>query len=311
MNLNSKKNLFALLLVLSPFVLFSEDKPEGNQYRAQDINVKTSLCQDCRFCPYMEVDIGYRHDMIRNSLEVYNPLWEITASRKEKVDLVQLNFKAGAVICQYVFIKGTVGYAFVNKNKESEASYLKGTDYLINQYDIELKHGHAFDGLVGGGFRIPIYKQYAALDAEIGYDYKKINLKDALTTRISSPYVGGTFYGSLGWNLQLTLFGSYFFDPAAQENSNLYLVKSKSFTPGPGFRTHHHITAYKVGANLSYMFMDHLSIDLNWERFSGKTGTVYGSYDVNIQGNTEEGDFAAKLNYWISNQYVVGIRYSF
>lgn len=311
MYINLKNNFLKLWLAFFPFVAFAENITTGNKYRAQDINVKTSLCQDYHFCPYIESNIGYRHDILKNTLKLYDALWEIDGWRKEKVDLMQLNFKAGAVIYKYVFIKGNIGYAFVNKNQESEASYLKGTDFLINAYDIDLNAGHAFDGLIGGGVRIPIYEDYAAFDAEIGYDYKKINLTEALITRISSPYVGGTLYGSLYSNLQLALYGSYFFDPAAQESANLYLVKAKSFTQGPGFYTNHHISAYKVGANLSYMFTDHLSLDLNWERFSGKTGLESGSYDINILGNIDEGDFEAKLNYWISNQYVIGLRYSF
>lgn len=306
------KNLTVLnLLTLSSLLIFAEERTENNYNRAQDINIKTCLCQDSNFCPYIEADIGYRHDNINNTLELYDALWDITGGRRQRVDLMQLNFRAGALIHKYVFIKGNIGYAFVNKDQEAEESFLKGTNYLVNSYTKEFNSGHAFDGLIGGGARIPIIDDYLALDAELGYDYRKISITNSLTTRVSSPYVGGTLYGALGWNLQLTIYGSYFFAPAAKESGYLYLVTSNSFTPAPSFHTHHNISAYKVGSNLSYMFTDHISLNLNWERFSASTGFENGVFNIPILGTIVSGDFQAKINHWISNQFVLGFRYSF
>jgi hypothetical protein len=308
---NLKTFSFLASLVLSSVLLRAEDNSEKNHNRAQDINIKTCLCQDSNFCPYLEADIGYRHDNINNTLELYDNLYDIEGGRRQRVDLLQLNFRAGALIHKYVFIKGNIGYALLDKDQEAEESFLKGTNYLVNSYNKEFNSGHAFDALVGGGARIPLYKEYLAADVELGYDYRKISITDSLTTRVSSPYVGGTLYGALGWNLQLSIYGGYFFSPAAKETGYLYLVKSNSFAPAPGFHTHHHISAYKVGSNLSFMFTDHLSVDFNWERFSASTGFEEGVYNLDLSGIDFTGFYKAKLEHWISNQYVIGLRYSF
>lgn len=303
---------FPLTFIILTYSCFTQESTAiDNTWKAQDINPQTCMCNNRHFCAYVESDIGYRHDNISNLLELYDDLWDITGGRRQQINLTQLNFRGGAVIYDYVFIKGAIGYGFVNSDKEKEASYIKGSNYLVNSYYKEFNSGHAFDGLVGGGARIPLYKKYLAMDAEIGYDYKKIFITNSLKTRISSPYVGVTFYGSLGYHFQLALYGSYFVSPAAQESGYLYFVKTNSFAPAPSFRTHHHVTAYKTGANLSYLISDHVSVLFNWERFSSKTGAVNGAFDIPIMNTTVTGLFSAKLNHWISNQYVLGLRFTF
>jgi hypothetical protein len=308
-NKNKLLTLFALLFAAQSFII--ADEKSSCSFRAQDLNVETSLCMNNSICPYLEVDIGYRYDRLKNTLELYNSIWDILGQKTQKVDFTLLTFRGGVVIHKYAFLKGDVAYGFMDIDKENEASYLEGTSYLINSYQKDFMKGYSFDGLVGGGFRIPLYKKYLALDTEIGYDYRKINIDQSIKLRVSSPYVAATLYGALGCNLQLNIYGGYFFSPHLVGSGYLYLVKSDSFIPAPGIDTKSDITAYKVGSNFSYMFTKHLSVNFNWERFSADSGFSNGTFSSNVLGTTVAGLDKVKVNYWISNQFQVGLRYSF
>lgn len=272
----------------------------------QDIYVGTTLAKDNIFSPYLEVDLGYRYDTLNNILELNSSYYDILGSRKQKLQLFQLNVKTGFRFLKYLFLKGNVGFGF-GHDKDIESSYLKDTDYLVNSYTKGFSDAYGFEWLFGGGFHIPLYKKYLALDPELGYDYKKIKIPNSLKLRVSAPYVGGTLYFSPGYHVSGSVYGSYFFLPAMEESGYLYLVNSNTFLPVPDVHTHSGITAYKVGATLAYLFYKHYSVSFEWERFSAKGGAVSGVFGpalANIASN-------ATLDYWHSNQFQLGIRYSF
>lgn len=310
MPINIKKVPYFILATLCPLSVFTEET-SNNKYRAQDINLKTSLYQNDHLSFYLEGDVGYRHDSFNNFLELYNDLWDIDGSRQQKADLTQLTFKAGTIIHEYIFARGSIGYAFLNKDHDTESSYLWGTDYLINSYEKSFSKGHAYDALIGGGARIPLYPDYLALDAEVGYNYKKIYIKNSLETKVSSPYVGGTLYGTPGWDVQFAFYGNYFFLPTLKESGYLYIVNDDSFSPTPTINTNKNVTAYTIGLNVSYMFFDHMSVNFNWDRFSVSSGYEEGSFAIPVLGSVVTGSYAAKLDYWNSNQYTFGFRYTF
>jgi len=117
------------LISLSCTGCFAEENKDTNPYRAQDISLKTLLYKNDGLSFYLEVDAGYRHDHINNDLEFYDPLCDVEGGREQKMDFTQLNFRAGALIAKYLFIKGMIGYAFLNHDKDYEASYFVGSDY--------------------------------------------------------------------------------------------------------------------------------------------------------------------------------------
>ena len=305
-----KKNFLCMFLVGCSSLICANEQVEPAQevkkgHSSQDIIIHNAYYEDNWFTPYVEMDMGYRYDTINTNLELLSDIYDVIGARKQKLDLFQLNFKAGMRFLQYLFLKTNVGLGFLISDKDIEASYLNGTDFLVNSYTKTFHKGFGLDWLIGGGFHIPLYKDYVVLEPEIGYDYKRIKVNHSLRVRISSPYAGGSLCFSPGAGVGITFYGEYFFDPALNETGYLYLVKSDSFIPSPTVYTHHHITAYKVGAYLSYLLECKLSLDFIYERFSGGSGYVTGSFEGGLD------TFRERLDYWRENIFQFGLRYSF
>lgn len=284
----------------------NKEKPKSCN-TTQDLYVGTSLAKDNMISPYIELDMGYRHDSIHTSQELLSSIYDLSETRNRSLNLFQLDVKSGMRFLKYLFLKTDFGFGFFGSAKDNETSYLSGTDVQVSGYEISFKHGWGFDALVGGGVHIPIYTKHLAIDPEIGYDYKTIKITNSCKFRISSPYAGGTFYFSPGQHLSVAFFGAYFFSPSAHEESRLYLPQSNTFLDAPEVRTSHDITAYKLAASIAYLFYKHFSVSFDWQYFHGKVGTVTGDFGDPFIGFS----VSQTLNSWTSNQYELGMRYSF
>lgn len=309
MKYDLKKIAVSVVSTLIPFMGYSEmynntenETQDLSSKTSQDLFVDSRLCRDKNFCSYFQMDVGYRQDSISNTSEIQSMLYDISGSRSQKVHLSQLNLKAGMRFVKYLFVKGDVGFGFLAKDTDVESSYLNGTNYLVNSYKKQFYRGSAFDVVAGGGLHLPIRKSFS-LDPEIGYMIKKITVEDSLKIKISGGYAGAAIYYSPGYHLGLSVFGHYLFAPGMNETGYLYFVKSNSFLKFPDIRDHN-MTVYKVGASASYLFAKNLSVSFNWERFSASSSVNKGSLVTGM-------DFYQKLDYWHSNKYQIGFRYSF
>lgn len=314
------KKLYTAIIwcALAPSLILSQDsdsdtstQPSAHQITkgfadTQDLNTPTKLCREDNFCSYFEVDIGYRHDNVKNTLDQSSTWYNITGSRQQKSDFCQLNFRGGFKFLKYLFLNGAIGYGFLTSDKETESSFLTNTNILVNSYSKKFTSGHTFDWLVEGGFFLPLYKQRIAFLPEIGYGSKKYYVKNSLDLKVSSPYAGGKLYFAPGANIGLSIYGNYFFAPTRSETGWLYLVSSNSFFKTHDVKTHHGIPTYNVGANISYLFTRHFSVSFNWERFQTSASQV--DIEESVINNVES---KIRLNHWISNEYMLGIRYSF
>jgi hypothetical protein len=271
---------------------------------SQDLFINTTMCQEKEVCPYLEVSAGYRYDKIDNQLELVTGPYTIDGGRLQKMQFSQLNFKGGIRFKKYLFLKGLAGLGFLSKDTDYEQSHLKNTTILVNQYTKTFDRGFGQDYVFGGGFHIPFFKKYFSFDPEIGYMFKKVRVNNSLKTRISGGYVGGTVYFSPGYHIGLSFYGDYVFAPGRMESGYLYIVNTDSFLRLPEIESSSNINAYKLAASISYLFSKNISINFNWERFSASTGTEHGTLVPGVK-------FSQTQNFWHSNQFVFGVRYSF